>query len=405
MKANTPSHWINLHTYFKLAIKGTNGLILGLTLSLLFLRSAAFISEPVSLILYGLILFIISNQIVCIYSQDMTLRNNPPHIRQVLFHPQFIKSIQLSLCILGLVYPFYSFQNSEYYSILYSLFFVVFSPAIMSCLLSKGYLFSLLNPVLIFSFISKNILLYVSCIANIFLMGLGYKTVCYYSTLILDANYQVILSSGLAAYLFLVCAYFLSDLKTNHNTSSILDPDEKDLLELKKYIASGHFQEIHDYFKLNKLNSRSPALLDFYLKFILSIQDENKINAFGNRWIAQLFQQNNIKKAVSVCELIFKQNTYFHLSEPFINYTLAQHFMLTKQYMIVVHLLKDLSEKSPNFIHLPEALLLLAKAYLALNLEIKAKQSIDMLSRKFPQSQFYTEAQELNKIINPSPRL
>lgn len=405
MQTYRPSPWTNLHTCFKLGFFGSNGVILtlifGILLFIFFYTSSFnfFISQSLSYLGYGLIFFLLSNQFICIYCENSGLKKTTPVFSQLIFNENFNLIFPLVACCIALIYPFYHYENTAFISKTYSLFFLLFSPAIIGSLLSEKSLLSSINPITLLSFIVNNISQYLFGFVIILLMGLGYKTICYYATIWLPLNWTPILNIELAAYLFLVSGYVLSDLFNKNNLLPTADPDAQDLNYLKKYISTGHYDQIHDFFKPGILHTRSINLLDFYLKFIIMLQDEKIIYTFGNRLINLLYMQNNIKKAVSVFELIFKKYPYFNLSEPLINFTLAKHFFLSKQYQIVVHLLKNIPEKSSDFRYLPEVFLMLAKAYLALNLEVKAKQAIEEIIQKFSTSQYYSEAIDIKKIL------
>ncbi len=405
MQTYRPSPWINLHVYFKLGLLGSNSLMLTLVLGMatfILFYTASFspiIKQSVTLVGYTLILLLVCNQYICIYVDYSNAKKGSPAFRQVFFNPNFGLIFLFAICCFALLYPFYYFENDHYIITIYNLFFVLFVPAIIGCLLGEKSLIPVLNPLNLLSFMGKNLSGYLFCMITVILMGLGYKTLSYYSTIWFTNELALLFKVELGAYLFLVSAYLLADLFNQTNTFCTPDPDEQDLTYLKNYISTGEYDHIHDFFKLNLLHSRSINLLDFYLKFLFTIQDEKRIQLFGNRWINQLFLQNNIKKAVSVFELVFKKNPHFNLSEPLINFTLAKHFLLTKQYQIVVHLLKNLAEKCPDFVHLPEALLILAKAYIALNLEIKAKQAINIITQNFSTSDYYAEALAIKKIL------
>ena len=230
------------------------------------------------------------------------------------------------------------------------------------------------------------------------LMGLGYETVIYYADTWLESTFMPVIQMGLGAYLFLVSAYLIAHLGLKQ-TPLELKNDNLELTYLKKHISSGDHEAIHDFFKASMLNNRSEYLLDFYLKFLFSIQDKKNIHSFGKQWLTLLFNQKNIKKSVSVYQSIFRKNPDFCLSEPLINYPLAQHFMFTKQFHIVIHLLKDLPKESPNFRHMPEILYMLAQAYLELNLALKSQQAIELLLHTFPQSAACSQALILKKIL------
>lgn len=405
MKAIKPSPWVNLHTYFKLALLGSNALVLFIFISttsfIAFYAPAAteLLSLSYKVMGNGFAFLLLCSQFICIYLNNINSKKNIPSFGQAFYNKHLNIICELSIFCCALLYPFYHFDESTFIITIYSLFLLLFSPAMLSCLLTRGGLLSAINPFIIFSYIFKNLSLYFFSFTTLILMTLGYKTVCYYISTWTSSEFSQIFSVGLGAYLFLVFAYVLCDLGVDKNNSLELNDDEKDLSYLKKHLENGHYESIHDFFKPTIMHTRSVALLDFYLKFLLTVQDDKRIGQFVNRWINQLFLQNNIKKAVSVFEFTLKKYPYFVISEPLINFQLAKHFLLSKQYQLVIRLLSDLHEKSPYFVNLPEALLILAKAYVEVNLDTNAQQTLDIISQKFKHSDSYSEAVELQKIL------
>lgn len=408
MKTEKISPWINLHTYFKVALLGSNALVLFIFIS--FTSLIAFyapvatelLSLSYTLMGNGFAFLLLCSQFICICLNNTHSKKNIPPFGQAFYNKHL--SVVCELCILccALLYPFYHFDDSNFILTLYSLFLLLLSPAMLSCLLTQGGLLSAFNPVILFSFIFKNLSLYFFSFASTILMTIGYKSLCYYVSTWSSAQFSQAFNIGLGGYLFLVFAYILCDLMLNKNNSIELADDEKDLDYLKKHLENGHYESIHDFFKPTMMHTRSIVLLDFYLKFLLAIQDDKRIGPFVNRWINQLFLQDNIKKAVSLFEFTLKKYPYLTISEPSVNFKLAKQFLLSKQYQFVIRLLSDLNEKSPYFINLPEALLILAKAYVDVNLDIKAQQTLEIISIKFKDSEYYSEATELKKILHNS---
>jgi tetratricopeptide (TPR) repeat protein len=401
MNTDQMTAWINLQTYFRLSLLGTNFLILGIILSIALLLSTFSVPFSFSLsfssIFYALIGLILCNQFISIYFSNILAKKKTPSLRQIFLHQHKALVIQLFFCCLGFLYFFYFFEESAYFSLLYNLFFLLFCPAVIGSLLQTN-LFSALNPIATFSFIFKDLFNYLFYLITLTLMGLGYKTMHYYATIWLPPEYESLANITLLAYLFLVSAYILSDVNRS-DLSQVSNPDAHDLIMLKKHIASGKYDKIHDFFNNARLHTYSEDLLDFYLKFLFATQDEKKINTFCTQRLFILFQRNNIKKAVSVYELIFTHHSSFHLSDPLFNYTLAKKFILTKQFRIVLHLLMHVPKENPNFRNLPEVLLMLAKAYIGLNQDKMANQTLEEIIQNFPQSPYCSEAIVLQKIL------
>lgn len=405
MKAIKPSPWINLHSYFKLALLGSNALILSIFISTTSLivfyapEATELFSLSYNVMGNGFAFLLLCSQFICIFLNNLKSKKNIPPFGQAFYNKHLNIVCELSIFCFALLYPFYHFNDSTFIITVYSLFLVLFTPAMLNCLLTQGGLLSALNPFVIFSFIFKNLSLYLFSFISTILMTLGYKTICFYVASWSTAQFSQAFSIGMSAYLFLVFAYILSDLNINQSDTLELNDDEKDLDYLKKHLENGNYESIHEFFKPAMMHTRSIELLEFYLKFLLTIQDDKRIGHFVNRWINQLFLQNNIKKAVSVFESTLKKYPYFSISEPLINFKLAQHFLTSKQHQLVIRLLSDLNEKSPYFVHLPEALLILTKAYIDVNLDIKAQQTIEVITQKFKSSDSYPEALELKKIL------
>lgn len=408
MNTIKPSPWINLHTYFKVALLGSNALVLFIFVSVTSLiaiyapAATELLSLSYTLMGNGFAFLLLCSQFICIYLDNTNSKKSIPPFGQAFYNKHLNVVCELSVFCCALLYPFYHFNESAFFITIYSLFLMVFAPAMLSCLLTQGGLLSAINPFIVFSFIFKNLSLYFFSFISTILMTLGYKTLCYYASTWSTTQFSQAFSTGLSAYLFLVFAYILCDLVIDQKNSLDLDDDQKDLDYLKKHLENGHYESIHDFFKPTIMHTRSIVLLDFYLKFLLTIQDDKRIGSFVNRWVNQLFLQNNIKKAVSVFEFTLKRYPYITISEPLINFKLAKYFLLSKQYQLVIRLLSDLYEKSPYFIHLPEALLILAQAYVDVNLDIKAQQTLEIISQKFKDTDSYSEAVELKKILKNS---
>lgn len=399
MQTSEVAPWVNLQAYFKSALLGSNFLVLGITLALALLLNAFTFSGYVYLIFYAIIGYLLCNQFVAIYFDLISIKKKAPSLSHIFLHHHNVVVFQLFAFCCGITYLFDRLENVSYFfSLLYNLCFIVFAPAMISCLLTKKNIIAAFNPFYIIAFIFKNILLYFFYITILLLMGLGYKTIGYYAMLWLKPEYSLVLNVALLAYLFLVSAYILSD-SNNLKVSMLTDKDIQELSYLKKHLSSGNYDEIHIFFHPSKLHTRSTHLLDFYLKFILSTQDESRIDIFGNFRIMILFQQNEVKKALSLYENIFAKTPQFNLTEPMFSYILAKNLMLTKQFKTVIHLLNDLPRKNPKFRNLPEVLLLLAKAYIELNLEVNALQALEEIIKNHPHSKYCPEAIALKNIL------
>ena len=390
--------WLNLHAYFKLGLQKTNFLVLALMLPAAYATTTS-ISTQLRFLIYGIVGFILCNQFIGIYLNNLKSKKNIPNLTQLFKNKNIGLTLRLYVFFFILIYSFFYVENSTYLLTLYNSFLLLYCPAMIICLLLQNSLIYSLNPPNPLFFIYKHFFAYLFCLITILLIFLGFKTICYYANIWLVAEFYQLLLIELGAYLFLVSAYLFAELGCASKEEVQTDQVNNEFILIKQYIASENLDKVHDFFKKTTLSYCSEELLDFYLKLLLNTEDDLQLNNFGNRWITSLFQQKKIKKAVSVYGLIFKKKPDFLPLENLTSYTLAQHFFATKNFQIVIQLLKTIPKNNANFRYLPEVFLMLSKSYIALNLDIKAKKTILLITENYPQSECYQEAIILQKIL------
>lgn len=295
-------------------------------------------------------------------------------------------------------------------------------PANIMVLAMEHSLFAALNPVIVFPVILRIGLPYLFLFLLLFLLTIAESTTLNILVDIFPYNFAYAVVLFTTMFFTVVMAHLLGyTLYQYHDTLGITIEKEADepgtaainsssqsdpeLRSIEILIQEGRHQEaITELTRFIASNHASNQAHTMLFRLLHLSGDNTRLLAEGRKYISYLFAQNDTAQALSVFNRIYQLNPRFRPASANERYEIANQLYRSGQYKPVIALLNNLHIDFPEYSRIPEAYLLVAKILCdKLNNDTKARQVLDFLRSRFPESplqqeisQYYAVVEQLN---------